>query len=256
MQPAMRPSRSAGGTSLRWIGLLASLGFFLLVGLLLFSRAVAQPFSHDEHQFVAAGWWVAYGGLIPYRDFPYHHMPYQIPLDALAVRLSPYLLLSARLVSWAAAWLACGILFLMVRRELRARGPWVASGVAGAAVVAFVSNPIVAYTTGHAWNHDWASALALLALMLQVRAIDRQAGVRSAFAVGLTAGLAAGVEGAGHLGAAEGTVGQDAAVLAGEGHALRDARDDDVRRQLRAPPPARLAGPGRGPSRPAVPVSV
>jgi hypothetical protein len=193
MQPAMNPSRFAGRSRLRWIGLLASIGFSLLVGLLLFSRAMAQPFSHDEHQFVAAGWWVAYGGLIPYHDFPYHHMPYQIPLDALAVRLSPYLLFSARLVSWAAGWLASGILFLMVRRELQARGGWLAAGAAAAAVVVFISNPITAYTTGHAWNHDWAIALALLALMLQVRAIDHQAGLQSAFVVGLLAGLAAGV---------------------------------------------------------------
>ncbi len=193
MQAAMNPSRLAGGSGVRWIGRLALLGFCVLVGLVLFSRAMAQPFSHDEHQFVAAGWWVAYGGLLPYRDFPYHHMPYQIPLDALAVRLSPYLLLSARLVSWAAAWLASGILFLMVRRELRGRGAWLASGAAAAAVVVFISSLIVAYTMGHAWNHDWAVALALLALMLQVRAIDRQAGVQSAFVVGLLAGLATGV---------------------------------------------------------------
>ncbi len=193
MQPAMNPSRFAVSSRLRRIVLLASIGFSLLVGLLLFCRAMAQPLSHDEHQFVAAGWWVAYGSLIPYHDFPYHHMPYQIPLDALAVRLSPYLLLSARLVSWVAGWLASGILFLMVRRELQARGGWLAAGAAAAAVVVFISSPITAYTTGRAWNHDWAIALALLALMLQVRAIDRQGGVRGAFVVGLLAGLAAGV---------------------------------------------------------------
>src|SRR5262249_27397908 len=44
--------------------------------------------------------------------------------------------------------------------------------------------------------------------------------------------LAAGVEGARHLGAAEGAVGELAAVLAREGHALRHALIDDVRREL------------------------
>jgi hypothetical protein len=44
----------------------------------------------------------------------------------------------------------------------------------------------------------------------------------------LLAGLAAGVEGAGYLGAAEGTVGEQAAVFAGEGHTLRGALVDDV----------------------------
>ena len=45
----------------------------------------------------------------------------------------------------------------------------------------------------------------------------------------LLAGLAAGVEGAGDLHAAEGAVVEQAAVLAGERDALRDALVDDVR---------------------------
>ena len=44
----------------------------------------------------------------------------------------------------------------------------------------------------------------------------------------LLAGLAAGVEGAGNLRAAEGAVIQQPAVFAGEGHALRDALVDDL----------------------------
>ena len=48
----------------------------------------------------------------------------------------------------------------------------------------------------------------------------------------LLAGLAPGVEGAGHLGAAEGAVVEQAAVLAGERHALRDHLVDDVDRHL------------------------
>ncbi len=193
MQPATNLPRSTFGVRLHWAELLGSLGFFLLAGLLLFSRAMAQPFSHDEHQFVASGWWLATAGLIPYRDFPYHHMPYQIPLDALAVRFSPYLLLSARLVSWVASWLASGIVMLLVRREWRDRGRWLAAGAAATAVLVFVSNPITAYTSGQAWNHDWAIALALIALMLQVRAVHRSAGWQGALAVGILSGLAAGV---------------------------------------------------------------
>ncbi len=154
---------------------------------------MGQPFSHDEHQFVASGWWLARAGLIPYRDFPYHHMPYQIPLDALAVRLSPYLLLSARLVSWVAAWLACGILFLIARRGWQGRGRWMMAGAAMAAVTVFIGSPVTSYTMGQAWNHDWSVALALGALMLQVQAIEHPASWRRAAAVGLLSGLAAGV---------------------------------------------------------------
>src|SRR4030042_5477701 len=151
MQPATNPSRSMVGFHPHLAELLVSLDFLLLTGVLLFSRAMGQPFSHDEHQFVASGWWLARAGLIPYRDFPYHHMPYQIPLDALAVHLSPYLLLSARLVSWVAGWLASGIVMLMVFREWRGRGRWVAGGAGGPAAVGFRSHTHTPRTPAAQW---------------------------------------------------------------------------------------------------------
>ena len=58
----------------------------------------------------------------------------------------------------------------------------------------------------------------------------------------LLAGLAAGVERARHLRAAEGAVGEQAAVFAGEGHALRHALVDDVDRHLGEPVDVGLAG--------------
>ncbi len=58
----------------------------------------------------------------------------------------------------------------------------------------------------------------------------------------LLAGLAAGVEGAGDLGAAEGAVVEQAAVLAGEGDPLRHALVDDVDRHLGQPVDVGLAG--------------
>ena len=57
----------------------------------------------------------------------------------------------------------------------------------------------------------------------------------------LLAGLAPGVERAAHLGAAEGAVVEQAAVLAGEGHALGGALVDDVDRHLGQPVHVRLA---------------
>jgi hypothetical protein len=59
----------------------------------------------------------------------------------------------------------------------------------------------------------------------------------------LLAGLAAGVEGAGDLGAAEGAVRQRAAVLPGEGDPLGDALVDDVHRHLGEAVDVGLAGP-------------
>ena len=57
----------------------------------------------------------------------------------------------------------------------------------------------------------------------------------------LLTGLAAGVEGAGHLHAAEGAVVEQAAVLTGEGDALGNALVDDVRRDLGEAVDVRLA---------------
>ena len=57
----------------------------------------------------------------------------------------------------------------------------------------------------------------------------------------LLAGLAAGVEGAGDLHAAERAVVEQAAVLAGERDALRDALVDDVGADLGQPVDVRLA---------------
>ena len=60
----------------------------------------------------------------------------------------------------------------------------------------------------------------------------------------LLAGLAPGVERAGDLGAAEGAVVEQAAVLAGEGHALGDALVDDVDRHLGQAVDVAPRGPG------------
>jgi hypothetical protein len=57
----------------------------------------------------------------------------------------------------------------------------------------------------------------------------------------LLAGLAPGVERAGHLGAAEAAVVEEAAVLAGERDALRDGLVDDVHRLLGQAVHVRLA---------------
>jgi hypothetical protein len=55
--------------------------------------------------------------------------------------------------------------------------------------------------------------------------------------------LPAGVEGAGDLRATERPVVEQPAVLAGEGHALRDALVDDVHADLRQPVDVRFPGP-------------
>ena len=52
--------------------------FYSLVIAVLLSRSLTQGISHDERQFVAAGQMLADHGWLPYRAYPYAHMPYAI----------------------------------------------------------------------------------------------------------------------------------------------------------------------------------
>src|SRR5258706_11870815 len=65
---------------------------------------MSKPLDHDEHQFVAAGALLARRGLLPYRDYPYFHMPNLVFVDALLFRFTGHLLLAARAVS-----IVCGV---------------------------------------------------------------------------------------------------------------------------------------------------
>ena len=69
VQPSSRIITHVG----RWY--LAIVLFLLLVALFLLSVVRNQNLNHDEHQFVVSGILRASEGLLPYRDYPYFHMP-------------------------------------------------------------------------------------------------------------------------------------------------------------------------------------
>src|SRR5437868_2817504 len=70
--------------------------FLLMVGLLLLGLSMTKRLDHDEHQFIASGVLWARRGLLPYRDYPYFHMPYMVFVYGLLFKLSDHLLLVAR----------------------------------------------------------------------------------------------------------------------------------------------------------------
>jgi len=70
-------------------------------GGLVLLQAMREPLSHDEHQFIASGWLLGAQGLLPYRDFPFHHLPNLALVYAVLGRISPAVLLNARLLSAA-----------------------------------------------------------------------------------------------------------------------------------------------------------
>ena len=173
--------------------------FYSLVFALLLSRAVTSGVSHDENQFIAAGQLLADHGLLPYRDYPYTHMPYGVFLYALTARISPYDYLAGRILG-AIIWLACIVLIIMLTRligrdhGLPARSRQSALLLFGefALVFIFLYHPISTYVLGAALNHSFATALSLTSLLFFVRTVEGiSSWRRGAFMSGIFISLAA-----------------------------------------------------------------
>jgi len=160
-------------------------------GGLVLLQAMREPLSHDEHQFVASGWLLGAQGLLPYRDFPFHHLPNLALVYAVLGRISPAVLLNARLLSSAFGLGTAVLIFAYARRELHDLGFWPGWSVAVAAVASLVLSPLFQYTNGRAWNHALPTLLTVAAFCvhLAARRSDRPAGW---LASGVLLGIAAG----------------------------------------------------------------
>ncbi len=202
-QPAPRPGRRfdlsdlAGLRGLpqtrKWgAAALSMVVTLLLIGAgsaLAFSMAMRLPLSHDEHQFVAGGWLLGKYGLLPYRDFPFHHLPNLLFVYAALGRLSPAPFWNARVFSVVLAAATFALLFLFAwRREGRAGG-WTMGGVA-ACLLLF--SPLFEYTSGRAWNHALPTLLAVAAFVVHVAAAGRPDWPRGWRWSGVLLGLAVG----------------------------------------------------------------
>jgi hypothetical protein len=163
----------------------------LVVGAVLAGVALPREVDHDEHQFVASGVVLARLGLLPYRDYPYFHLPNLVYLYGLLDLGAASPLMAARLASLVFALLSLGTVYWLVWRELEEARPLLRMSMAGSAVVLMAFSPLSFYTVGRAWNHDAAVALFLLALVLS-RAAGRRASGWPLVGAGLAAGLAVG----------------------------------------------------------------
>jgi hypothetical protein len=178
-------SRWLVGVALLWFALL----FLLLVGL-----AMRRHFNHDEHQFVASAAVIAQYGLLPYRDFPYFHVPNLSFLYALVFQFTDFLLLGARMVSSVSSWLLMVLLCITALRWLRNLRPNERLGVGLLLTLLLTHIPSFRHASGAAWNHDLPVLLTLLASTLQVAWLRRT--TRPAFwllPIGWLAGSAAGI---------------------------------------------------------------
>jgi hypothetical protein len=162
--------------------------FLLLLGLALFKHL-----DHDEHQFIASGALLAREGLLPYRDYPYFHVPNLAYVYALLDRVSPWLLLNARIFNCACSAATLSILFALTYRWYLSRSKTIAFAAASLLVAAVMTNPIVEFTTGKAWNHDLPVLLTLLSLLALWRwHASLATSALWAATAGLTFGLAVG----------------------------------------------------------------
>jgi hypothetical protein len=163
-----------------------------LLAVIVGGYALGKPIDHDEHQFIAGGALLAREGILPYLDYPYFHLPNMTFLYALVFSISPYLLLSARLLSTFASVGTGAVLLAFAYLKLRHYGAWWQIGAGVFALLALALNPVFQYTTGLAWNHDLPTFLFVLGLALGAAEKDTRKQSWPMMLSGLCLGLAAG----------------------------------------------------------------
>lgn len=152
---------------------LAKGSFLLVVFVLLFHLSMQHGVNHDEHQFVASGVLLTRNGLLPYVDYPYFHAPYLVFIYAALFSFSPYLFWSAHLFSVLCSWLVLFLTFRVAWDLFSFYSPQKRFYIAAGSTLLLLANPLFAYTSGRAWNHDLPVLLMLLALLSYQRAVSR-----------------------------------------------------------------------------------
>src|SRR5207248_10562117 len=76
------PEQAASDQRAPALPALAVLGGIALVLALVLTLGMTKRLDHDEHQFISSAVLLARDGLLPYRDYPYFHMPYLIAVYA------------------------------------------------------------------------------------------------------------------------------------------------------------------------------
>ena len=172
--------------------ILAVLATVLLLGAataIAYAMAMRLPFSHDEHQFVSGGWLLGEHGMLPYRDFPFHHLPNLLFFYAALGQLSPAPLWNARVLSVVFAVATFALIFQYSWRRERGPSGWLAGGVA---TCLLLFSPLFEYTSGRAWNHALPTLLSVAAFVAHTRAGGQQYRFRGWVWSGMLLGLATG----------------------------------------------------------------
>ena len=167
--------------------------FFLLVFSVLFSRAMLTSLNHDEYQFVAGGQLLVERGLLPYRDYPFLHMPYMIALNALVFKLTEYDFLAARLLTAIGGGVSAGFVFLNIYRFSAGASKTLRYVLGCVAVLLFIMNTAYIDANGRALNHAAPNLLGLLAMEAFYRGLKSKRCRLYFLSVGVLTGLAVGM---------------------------------------------------------------
>lgn len=178
------------GTS--FIDVLIRLFLFSFVIFILFSRVVSDGISHDEYQFVASSQLLVMKGQIPYLDYPFLHMPYQILINSIAVLLSSYHFFAIRCLNSLFFLISILIVFFQITRLFKDHST-IALNLAGTlAIMLFLFDPSMLNVGGRALNHAFPVMLSLLAYVTFQNWTTKKQRVFDIFCCGFLAGLATG----------------------------------------------------------------
>ncbi len=143
----------------------------IVMSLAIFANSMTKPLGHDEQMYCAGAALLSQGKMI-YRDFSYiAQLPYHPLICAAVFKIfdTTHYLLTTRLFS-----VACNIVTLFcivaIYRHLFRDTPTAGSLLAIAAGILYIFNPVVAYSNGFAWNHDFIVAAVAASFCLSATA--------------------------------------------------------------------------------------
>ena len=158
---------------------------FILILVLLLSLAMQHDFtrSRDMHQFISAGKLLVDKGLMPYKDYPFHHFPNIVFVYALLFMFTSHLTLVANLFSVTCSFIMLSVLFKFIYDLLPPKEQaFTGLMLAVSSIITLATNDLFVFTTGWSWNDElelyWLFLLLFL-IITPLRAYERPVGLCS-----------------------------------------------------------------------------
>jgi hypothetical protein len=148
---------------------LVTIALFFFMAVVMLAIAMSRGLNRDENHFIAAGALLARDGLLPYRDYPYFHVPNLAFVYGVLFKWTDHLLLSSRLFSSICAWLSLVLIYLFSFWESRRHPTRVRLATAIGVTFLVFANPLFRNAFWRAWNHSFPVLLTIVAFLLYRR---------------------------------------------------------------------------------------